>query len=136
MTPALTDDAVQRIREALQRCNKIAAIKVYRESHPVSLAEAKQAVEEMEEALFATHPNWYTRHTRYLRRTRSRRIQIFGLISYSFAAVMSGIQAMSGPRGSDSEPTLWYHSPYFFCFFFTGLALLNAWALWSARRKH
>jgi hypothetical protein len=133
MTPALPDEAIQRIREALQRSNKIEAIKVYREHHPTGLAEAKQAVEQMEGMLFATDPAWG------MRRTPSRRSQILALIGHSLAALMFGMRATNSPRVPGSEPAQWYNSPYFlwaFCLFFAGLALSSASALWSARRKH
>jgi hypothetical protein len=45
-----------QIEQALFRGNKIEAIKVYREAAKTGLAEAKQAVEEIEDQLRAAHP--------------------------------------------------------------------------------
>jgi hypothetical protein len=137
MTTTLPDEAVQRVRAALQRSDKIEAIKVYREFEPVGLAEAKQAVEEMEALLFATHPHWYTRHTRFLRRAPSRGMRIFSIIGNSVGAVAYGMLAMSGPRVPIGEQS-WHNSPTFFwaaCIFFTIFALFCAGPLLFGRRK-
>jgi len=55
--PGLSPDQVQRIHEFIHKQQLVHAIKLYREATGASLAEAKQAVEEMARDEFAKPPS-------------------------------------------------------------------------------
>jgi hypothetical protein len=82
MNPLVPDEALQAIREALRQSDKIQAIKLYREVHPVGLAEAKEAVEALEPKLFVTTPGFCSvQRSRKL--TRFLTLWIFPLLALS-----------------------------------------------------
>jgi hypothetical protein len=60
MNTPIPEDKLGQIRSALFRGQKIEAIKLYRESADMGLAEAKTAVERLEVELRASEPEKFT----------------------------------------------------------------------------
>lgn len=60
MNPTNPEDQAGRIQDALFRGEKIEAIRIYREQTGVGLAEAKQAVEQVERELRASAPERFS----------------------------------------------------------------------------
>lgn len=61
MNISIRDDKLEAIKDALFQNEKITAIRIYREETGVGLAEAKEAVEEMERELRRLSPESFSK---------------------------------------------------------------------------
>jgi ribosomal protein L7/L12 len=112
--PSLSGPDLDRIREALKCCDKITAIKIYRETHHVGLAEAKKSVEALESKLFVTKPSFLCQQRSLL---LSRRISLWTYPILTLSSFCFGMDHVTRAWHGEhfSRTALWYPWIAFIC---------------------
>ena len=90
MNPPLSTEVQQRITEALYQGNKIEAVRLYREAANTGLAEAKQAVEQMEAELRTQTPTRFAQPAIPSGLKASLLLVILGMIPLAITVIVTG----------------------------------------------